>query len=193
MYKFLPEQVLMQESLRDSLLFLVNINDLADDLTSNAKSFADDTSLFYFQINRWTFTWKMVFHSDPSNQSHEITFNRKIKKFIILCYVLRTALSRKPQIKNTLEYFLMLFSCCLILLTFEEHLKVITTKANKTIGLLSKLQKILPRPVLMTIYKAFVRPHLDCGDVIYDEVYNQTFHQKLACLALSGAIRGSSR
>ena len=123
----------------------------------------------------------------------------KIKKFIILCYVLRTALSRKPQIKNTLEYFLMLFSCCLILLTFEEHLKVITTKANKTIGLLSKLQKILPRPVLMTIYKAFERPHLDCGDVIYDEVYNQTFHQKLesvqysACLALSGATRGSSR
>ena len=51
----------------------------------------------------------------------------------------------------------------------------------------------------MTIYKAFVRPHLDYRDVIYDEVYNETFHQKLesiqynACLALSGAIRGSSR
>ena len=80
MYKFLHKQVLMQESLRDSLLFLVNINDLADDLTSNAKSFADDTSLFYFQINRWTFTWKMVFNSDPSNQSHEIIFNRKNKE-----------------------------------------------------------------------------------------------------------------
>ena len=51
----------------------------------------------------------------------------------------------------------------------------------------------------MTIYKAFVRPNLDYGDVIYDETYNKTFHQKLesirynACLALSGAIRGSSR
>ena len=45
------------------------------------------------------------------------------------------------------------------------------------------------------MYKAFVRPHLDYGDMIY----NETFHQKLesiqynACLALSGAIRGSSR
>ena len=51
----------------------------------------------------------------------------------------------------------------------------------------------------MTIYKAFVRPNLDYGDVIYDETYNKTFHRKLesirynACLALSGAIRGSSR
>ena len=47
----------------------------------------------------------------------------------------------------------------------------------------------------MTIYKAFVRPHLDYGDIIYDEAYNETFHQKLeyiqynACLALLGTIR----
>ena len=56
----------------------------------------------------------------------------------------------------------------------------------------------LPRPALMTIYKAFVRPHLDYGDVIYDEAYNKSFHQKLesiqynTCLALLGTIRGSS-
>ena len=41
--------------------------------------------------------------------------------------------------------------------------------------------------------------HLDYGEVIYDEAYKETLHQKLesiqhnACLALSGAIRGSSR
>ena len=34
--------------------------------------------------------------------------------------------------------------------------------------MLWKLQKTLPRPVLMTKYKAFVRPHLDYGDIIYD-------------------------
>ena len=78
-------------------------------------------------------------------------------------------------------------------------MKIITTKLNKAIGLLQKLQKTLLRLVLITKYKAFVRSHLDYGDMIYDEVYNETFHQKLesiqynACLALSGAIRGSSR
>ena len=78
-------------------------------------------------------------------------------------------------------------------------MKVITTKVNKAIGLLQKLQKTLLRLVLITMYKALVRPHLDYGDMIYDEAYNERFHQKLesiqynACLALSGAIRGSSR
>ena len=49
------------------------------------------------------------------------------------------------------------------------------------------------------MYKAFVRLHLRYGDIIYDEAYNETFHQKLesiqyyVCLALLGAIRGSSR
>ena len=84
-------------------------------------------------------------------------------------------------------------------LTFEENSKVITTKVNKTIVLLRRLPKTLPRPVLMTMYKAFVRPHLDYGDIIYDEAYNETFHQKLefiqynACLAPSRTIRGLSR
>ena len=61
------------------------------------------------------------------------------------------------------------------------------------------MRKNLPRPVLMTMYKAFVRPHLDYGDIIYDEAFNETFHQKpesvqySACVALSEAIRGSSR
>ena len=64
-------------------------------------------------------------------------------------------------------------------LIFEEHLKVITTKVNKTKGLLQKLHNILLRPALLTIYKAFVRPHLDYGEVTFDEIRNETFHQKL--------------
>ena len=84
-------------------------------------------------------------------------------------------------------------------LNFQEHLKNILNKVNKTIGLLRKLQNILPREPLLTIYKSFVRPHLDYGDVIYDQHYNNSFHQKLesiqynAALAITGAIRGSSR
>ena len=75
-------------------------------------------------------------------------------------------------------------------LTFEEYLNLVTTKTNKTIRLLQKLQNILSRLALNSIYKAFVRQHLDYGDVIYDEAYNKSFHQKLEsvqyndCLAL---------
>ena len=83
-------------------------------------------------------------------------------------------------------------------LDFLGHLKNIHAKVNRSITLLRKLQIILPRPTLLTIYKAFIRPHLDHGDTIYDQAYNDSFHQKLesiqynAALAITGAIRGNS-
>ena len=53
--------------------------------------------------------------------------------------------------------------------------------------------------LLLTIYKPFIRPHLDYGDIIYDQAYNASFHQKLgsiqynAALAIMRAIRGRSK
>ena len=84
-------------------------------------------------------------------------------------------------------------------LTFEEHLKNVFNKTNKTIGLLKKLSNLLPRQALVTIYKAFIRPHLDYGDVLYDKAFNNSFHAKMesiqynACLAITEAIGGTSR
>ena len=58
---------------------------------------------------------------------------------------------------------------------------------------------MLPRQALVTIYKAFVRPYLDYGDVLYDQAFNNSFDAKIesiqynACLAITGAIRGMSR
>ena len=51
-------------------------------------------------------------------------------------------------------------------LLFLPLLRNIFAKVNKTITLLRKLQKNLPRPILLTIYKAFARIHIDYGDVI---------------------------
>ena len=76
---------------------------------------------------------------------------------------------------------------------------MVATKRNKTIGLLHKLQKVLPRTALITICKVFVRSYLDCGDIMCDQAFNLSFQQKLesvqyrACLAITGAIRGTSR
>ena len=83
-------------------------------------------------------------------------------------------------------------------LNFEEHLSKVESKVNKTIGIIRKLQNVLPRQALITIYKSFVRPHLDYGDIIYDKAFNESFHAKLeslqynAALAITRAIRGSS-
>ena len=50
----------------------------------------------------------------------------------------------------------------------------------------------------MTIYKAFLRSLIDCGDIIYDQPQNESFCEKLesvqykATLAITGAIQGTS-
>ena len=84
-------------------------------------------------------------------------------------------------------------------LTFEERILNALKKINRTIGLLRKLQSVLPRITLVIIYKAFVRPNLDYGDILYDQTFNSSFHDRLesiqynACLAITEAIRGTSR
>ena len=70
---------------------------------------------------------------------------------------------------------------------------------NKGKGIISRLYNFLPRFTLINIYKAYFRPHLDYGDVIYDNSSNACLSQMIesvqynAALAITGAIRGISR
>ena len=65
---------------------------------------------------------------------------------------------------------------------------------NKAIGLLWRFSNSLPRQALITVYKVFIRPHLDYGDELYDQVFNNSFQAKLesiqynACLATTETI-----
>ena len=57
-------------------------------------------------------------------------------------------------------------------LAFEEHYKTVLSKTNRTIGLLRKHQNLMPREALLTIYKAFVRRHLDYNDFLFGQAFN---------------------
>ena len=46
-------------------------------------------------------------------------------------------------------------------LNFNLHMREKISKPMKGIGVIQKLSKTLPRHSLITIYKSFVRPHLD--------------------------------
>ena len=198
-----------QGSILGPLLFLIYINYLSDDFSTNAKLFADNTSLFSVvrdiktsathlnndlrKISNWAFQLKMSFNPDPSKQAQEVIFSRKLQKIshpsIYFNNIPIEQVSSQKHLGMILD----------AKLNFQENIKNLLTKVNKTIGLLRKLQNILPRGSLLTIFKSFVRPHLDYGNVIYDQSYNNTFHQKMesiqynAALAITGAIRGSSR
>ena len=72
-------------------------------------------------------------------------------------------------------------------------------KCNRIIGLIRRLSINLPRNALLTIYKSFVRSHLDYGDILYDKPNNENFQNKFekvqyrVCLAITGAVQGTSR
>ena len=51
----------------------------------------------------------------------------------------------------------------------KQAQEVIFSRKTRKIDYLRKLQNILPRQALITIYKAFVRPHLAYGDILYNK------------------------
>ena len=79
-----------QGSILGPLLFLIYINDLSDGLTTNARLFADDVSLFSVvdninlsatnlnsdlsKINAWANQWKMIFNPDTNKKAQEVIF-----------------------------------------------------------------------------------------------------------------------
>ena len=135
----------------------------------------------------------MNFNPDPLKQAQEVIFSRKITKTNHPTLIFND----NPVHQVALQKHLGMFLDCK--LNFEEHLKTIVNKINKTIGLLRKFQNFLPRKSLLTIYKFFIRPHLDYGDICYDQSYNTSFHQRLeslqynAALVITVTIRGTSK
>ena len=74
-----------------------------------------------------------------------------------------------------------------------------TEKVTKGVNVVRKMNLMLPGSYLQTIYKSFVRTHLDSGDVIYDQRNNTLLPDKIettqcnAASAITGSIRGTSK
>ena len=85
-----------QGSVLGPLLFLVYINDLTDNISSEMRLFADDSSLFtrvngvdqthaklvqdLQTVTNWAYQWKMVFNPELTKQAVGVIFSVKTKK-----------------------------------------------------------------------------------------------------------------
>ena len=175
-----------QASIMGPLLFLTYINDIPEGFITNAKLFADDTSLFSIvrdiaestgelnynlrNISKWVYQWKIIFNPDLTKQAQEVIFSRKLSNPVHPKLTFNN--SHVSQTESQKHIGLILDNK----LNFNEHLKGVLDKISKTIGLVRKFQPIFPRFSLLTIYKTFVRPHLDYGDIIYYQNYKASFH-----------------
>ena len=130
------------------------------------------------------------FQSQPSKKAQEVIFIWKLEK-VPHPFVFNNA--NVSQCKSQKQPGIILDSK----LTLEDHNKTVLSKTNRTRELLCKLQYLLPQEALIIIYKAFVRPHLDYSDVLFDQAFNASSHEKLestkynACHSLTGTIRGT--
>ena len=189
--------------------FLICINDLSDNLESNVKLFADDTTMFsvvrdpintsqelnndLHKVSLWTYKWKMSFNPDPSKQAQEVIFSRKINKVHHPPLLFNNSTIQQISSQKHLGIHLNEE------LTFKNHINEKINIANKDTGIIRKLKNILLRSALLTIICSFIMPYLDYGDVIYDQPENESFSSKIesvqynASLAITGAIRGTSQ
>ena len=115
----------------------------------------------------------MRFNPDINKEAAEVIFSRRLQKSNYPSLMFNGTSLTQYEIQKHLGMFLD------SKIDSKEHIQNVVNKVSKTIGLFRKLQKILPRPPLITIYKSFIRSHLDYGDIIYDQAYNVSFHQRL--------------
>ena len=105
----------------------------------------------------------MLLNPDAPKQAQEVVFSRK-----------KTLLT-------------ITTSTSITCLKISEHINEKIKKAVKSISVIKKLNVTLPRSSLLIIYKSFIRPHLDYGDVIYDQPNNNRLSEKIESIQYKAA------
>ena len=125
------------------------------------------------KISDWAYEWKMIINPDLSKQAQQVIFSRKTNKINHPTTTFNTIpVARTPNQEHLGLYLVEK-------LNFNHHINVKISKANKGTGIIKRLSHILPRKSVITIYKSFIRPHLDYCDVIYDQPNNKSLCSKI--------------
>ena len=157
----------MVGSVLGPILFLIYINDLEDDISSKVLKFADDTKVFrkviciisnemkqslqddLEKLVKWSEKWQMLFnfgkckciHIGHGNMDEEYKMGDAV-------------LGRTTQEKD-------------LGVTFSADIKVseqcgiAASKGNKTLGLIRRTIMYKEKQLIVPLYKAIVRPHLE--------------------------------
>jgi hypothetical protein len=165
------------------LLFLVYLNDLPDNISSEVRLFADDCVLYRqitsnIDINQlqtdldtlssWQNTWQMHFNADK-------------------CFVLKISHSNNAtthQYKLGQSLLKELKSHTYLGVTISHDLKWVDqinssiSKANRVLGVIRRNFHSCPTDLKSTAYKSLVRPHLEYSGTVWDP-YTDDLTKKL--------------
>ena len=191
-----------QGSVLGPLLFLVFINDIIENIDSDIKLFADDTSMslgmentatrtFVLQadldkIDTWAKAWKVKFNESKTELLNVFRGNAA-------SHILTFSGSILHQFRQHKHLGVILQDNC----KWGDHINSIATKARLLINCLRSFKYSLTRKALETMYKSFILPIFDYADVVWDGCaeYQSKILEDLhmdALRIITGTVRGTS-
>ena len=155
------------------VLFVVYINDLLDELSSDGLMFADDTKVYrqikscedaiilqkdLQKLENWSNTWLLKFNAD---KCHVLTLGKfediKHAHQYVLCNNELEHVSAEKDLGVTIDEDLR----------FEEHITRKIQVANGIVGQIRRSFSFLNAETFRRLYVAFVRPHLEYCQAVW--------------------------
>ena len=158
------------------LTFLIYINDTTENIKTNIKLFADDTSLYVTidedavtatnqlnedlsQISKWADTWLVKFNAGKS-KALTVTLKRNLAN-------IELPLSFNNTTLETVDKHKHLGVELSTNLSWKDHITTISENAGKKLNILAKLKNLIDRKTLTTMYTSFIRPGLEYGSIVF--------------------------
>lgn len=194
-----------QGSVLGPLLFLVYINDISDDVSSDCFLFADDSLLLNevtspittaYELNldlqsiaTWANNWLVTMNADKTkNMIFSSKVNKPIHPPLIMSNNIIEDVISHDHLGVTLTSNL----------SWRSHIWKIHQKASKKINMIKGLKFKLGRSTLETLYKSLIRSTLEYADVVWDGCSKSDSDlleslQFEAARIVTGAMKGTHR
>ncbi len=171
-----------QGSVLGPLLFVIYINDILDNISTNGLLFADDTKIFrqissredalelqsdLNKLEEWVNTWLLRFNID---KCHVLTLG----KLENIMYTHRYTLGGEELEHVFEEKDLGVYVDSE--LSFDEHISMKVKKANQLVGLIRRSFSYLNDKTFVKLYTALVRPHLEYAQCVWSPYLKKHLH-----------------
>ena len=93
----------------------------------------------------------------------------------------------KTFFNNNLVSIKLIFGNILGCISIQNYLLTFKSKQFKLTSI-QNFQQVLPRPCLINVYNAFIRPHLGYGCGAFVQAFNDSFHMRLEYVQYKAAL-----